>query len=115
MDHAVADWQSYQNDHDEIDELEGDVEVEEEVGSEVMDDFEKSSNGDYEEWPWLKIFKVEETREGVPIASIVAQQIDREEIRANFYFHMEESRRASLSMISLTVGDVSKTTFCITQ
>lgn len=86
MDHAVAVWQSYQNDNDEIDE--DDVDMEEGVGSEVMDDFEESSNGDYDEWPWLKTFEVKETREGVPIASIVAQRIDREEIRANFYFHM---------------------------
>lgn len=36
MDHAVADWQHkqpYQSDHDEIEELEDDEEMEEEVGS----------------------------------------------------------------------------------
>lgn len=93
MDHAVADWQHkqpYQSDHDEIEKLEDDEEMEEEVGSEIMDGFEESSTGDYNEWPWLKTFEAEETREGVPIAKILAQRIDREPIRANFYFQMEE-------------------------
>lgn len=93
MDQVVADWQykqPYQSDHDEIEELEDDEEMEEEVGSEVVDDFEESSIGDYNEWPSLKTFEAEETREGVPIANIVAQRIDREPIRANIYFQMEE-------------------------
>lgn len=89
MDHAAASSQSYQNDHDEIEELEDDVEMEEEVGNEVTDDFEQSSNDNYDEWPWLKTFEVNETRDGVSM-SIVAQRIYREKIRANFYFHMEE-------------------------
>ena len=95
MDYAVDDLyhkQPYQTDQDEIEELEDDEEMEEEVGSEKMEDedYEESSIGDYNEWPWLETFEAEETREGVPIAKMVAQRIDREPIRANFYTQMEE-------------------------
>lgn len=90
IDHAVANWQSYQNDHDEIDKLEDDVEMKEEVGIKVLDNFKESSNSDYNQWQWLKILEVKETRESVPIASIVANRMNREEIRANFYFYIQE-------------------------
>ena len=95
MDYAVDDLyhkQPYQSDQDEMEELEDDEEMEEEMDNEKMEeeDYEESSIADYIEWQWLKTFESEETREGVPIAKMVAQRIDREPIRANFYAQMEE-------------------------
>lgn len=99
MDYAFADRQynqSDQNDHDEIGELEDDEGMEEEESGELTDNFDVSSNDDPDEAPWLKTFEVEEaTREGLPIAYIVAHRIGREKIRAIFYFKMVKVSQAA--------------------